>query len=143
MGKNKQKAERLQQSRDKLAHILANPPEWLIECAEKLRPRSTPAEGHLWSKLQYVSGWQDQTCIQRWIVDFYHPASQVAVELDGGIHASRDQIRKDAFKDIGLFRLGVRTIRFVNQQVFDDVDAVIHEMERVTNQAQMERQKRR
>ncbi len=109
----------------KLRQMIENPPQWLERYAQKMEGRMTPAEAHLWERLRSREGWRSQTSIKQWIVDFYHPELRLAIEVDGGIHTTSEQILKDKRKDAGLFYLGVVVLRFVNKQVLDDVESVM------------------
>ena len=64
-----------------------------------------------------------QVPIDRYVADFYCHAAKVVVELDGKQHewfADYDAGRTEL-----LERLGVRVVRFINAQVWEDLDAVL------------------
>ena len=64
-----------------------------------------------------------QVPIDRYVTDFYCQAAKVVVELDGKQHewfADYDAGRPEL-----LERLGVRVVRFINAQVWEDLDAVL------------------
>ena len=59
----------------------------------------------------------------RFIVDFYCPSLQLAVEVDGPIHRYRR--RQDEQRTRILENYGVKIIRFASEDILDDVDQVI------------------
>ncbi len=64
--------------------------------------------------------------IGRYIVDFFCLEHALVVELDGGQHATQteaDQRRSDFLK-----RCGYRVLRFWDNEVFEDIDAVLEQI---------------
>jgi very-short-patch-repair endonuclease len=57
------------------------------------------------------------------IVDFYCAAANLAIELDGPIHEG--QIELDQERDRALTQLGIGTLRFRNEQLAKDFEAVV------------------
>jgi len=91
------------------------------------RRQPTPAEQMLWRALRAkaLAGlkFRRQEPIGSYIVDFYCHAAKLAVELDGRRHewfAGYDEGRTEV-----LERLGVRIIRFSNDEVCGDLDSVL------------------
>lgn len=99
----------------------------LAHRARELRSNQTPAEQVLWEKLRgnRLNGWhfRRQQIIGSCIVDFYCPRAGLAVELDGGVHDSQREY--DADRDRTLAELGVHVLRFLNEEVFTDLPAVL------------------
>jgi very-short-patch-repair endonuclease len=98
-----------------------------IEFARVLRHQSTRAEDILWRRLRgsrfHGAKFKRQVPFDRYIVDFYCHAAKLAVELDGRRHewfAGYDEGRTEV-----LERLGVRIIRFSNDEVCGDLDSVL------------------
>jgi len=52
-----------------------------------------------------------------WILDFYVPALNLAIEVDGAQHFSKKGLRKDKERDAILHRQGIRTVRLSNSAV--------------------------
>lgn len=98
-----------------------------FENAFEMRQNPTPAEAALWRVLSdlKVNGakFRRQTVMLGWILDLYCPSSRIAVEADGGYHASRapEDLRRDR---ILFHKHGVVTLRFTNDAILADPDAV-------------------
>ena len=79
-----------------------------------------------WSRLRAGRlgrlGWRRQHLIGPYIVDFYCPAVNLAVELDGRSHVGRAV--HDGERAKYIVAQGVRLIRFTNDQVLSDLDGV-------------------
>ncbi|HEX8320668.1 endonuclease domain-containing protein [Longimicrobium sp.] len=95
--------------------------------ARELRSALTPAEDRLWSAIRkdQLAGlrFRRQHPVGPFILDFYCPRVRLCVELDGGIHEQqreRDQARTEA-----LATVGVRVIRFRNEEVMNDLAGVL------------------
>ena len=99
----------------------------LQERARRLRRDQTDAEQRLWRKLrarQLVGAkFRRQHPIGRFITDFCCFESRVVVELDGGQHAS--QITADQKRTAFLLSRGYRVLRFWDNEVMEDIDAVL------------------
>lgn len=106
------------------------PPE-LAQRARELRSNQTPAEQLLWEKLRgnLLNGlhFRRQQVISGYIVDFYCHRAGLAVELDGGIHASQREY--DADRDRTLTASGVRVLRFPNEAVEADLSTVLAQIQ--------------
>lgn len=107
-----------------------SPPEWwnlLKPAARGMRHKPTEAEDMLWSYLRdrRLGGYKfrRQHAVDRFILDFYCPASQLAVEIDGPIH-DRTAIQ-DAERDSILANYGIRVLRVRNEEIFEDIQAVL------------------
>ncbi len=70
----------------------------------------------------------------RFIVDFYCPSLQLAVEVDGPIHRYRR--RQDERRTRILEDCGVKIIRFASEDILDDVDQVIRAIRSVLPERQ-------
>ncbi len=93
-----------------------------------LRRSQTDAEKLLWRNLrrsQLDVKFRRQHPIAGYIVDFYCHEAQLAVELDGGGHATLDQSRYDRVRTELLECIGVKLLRFWNTEVFENLDGVL------------------
>lgn len=105
---------------------------YLKEVRRQLRHDRSPAEHILW---RYLRGRQllglkfrRQQSIGPYVVDFYCPAKQLVVEVDGDSHFEELQIQRDAVRELSLRQLGIKVIRFRNDEVVHDT---IHVLERL------------
>jgi very-short-patch-repair endonuclease len=105
---------------------------YLKDTRRELRNNTTSAEGELW---KYLKGGQlqgrkfrRQHSISNFIVDFYCPSEKLVVELDGQVHFSALCSGYDDERDSSLEELGIKVIRFENKEVFQNLEAVLHEI---------------
>jgi very-short-patch-repair endonuclease len=95
--------------------------------ARQLRKNLTDAERRLWSRLrvEQIAGckFRRQAPIGRFIVDFVCYQENLIVELDGGQHAIRT--REDDERTAWLNSQGFQVVRFWNNLIFEDLDAVL------------------
>jgi len=109
----------------------------LKQLSRELRKNMTDAERLLWSRLRrkQINGVQfyRQKPLGNYIVDFYCPAVNLVIEVDGGQHYSQSGKLKDAERDQFLSELGLEVLRFSNTEVLSEIDAVVRVIEsRVT-----------
>ena len=101
----------------------------LKQRARELRSRMTDAEVFLWSKLHrkqlYGVIFSRQKTIGNYIVDFYCPAAQLVIEIDGGQHYLEQAALRDAKRDTYLRGMGLTVLRFSNLDVLKCMDGVI------------------
>jgi very-short-patch-repair endonuclease len=99
----------------------------LDQRARELRREGTPAEELLWQMLRGggLDGhkFRRQHAVGRFILDFYCAKSRLCVEVDGEVHKS--QRERDMARDTTLFSRGIVTLRFANEQVFNDLRGVL------------------
>jgi very-short-patch-repair endonuclease len=106
---------------------------------KNLRNEATPTERKLWSALQnsQLNGYKfrRQHSVGYYILDFYCPAERLAIELDGDSHFSEEAIAYDRERTSFLNSHNVRVLRFLNSDVFDNLDGVcsriLAELERI------------
>ena len=67
-----------------------------------------------------------QHTIERFIVDFYAAQVGVVIEVDGPVHDFSQE--HDAVRQEFLESLGLKVLRFRNEQVLHDIDAVLAEI---------------
>ncbi len=104
----------------------------LLAFARDLRKEQTDAETRLWSLLRdrRVAGakFRRQHPLdiggERLILDYYCDELRLAVELDGGQHAEPQALLKDRERDSLLSRKGIRTLRFWDNEVLQQTEAV-------------------
>ena len=100
-----------------------------IAQARKLRKNMTDAERKLWHFLRNrrLAGlkFRRQVPIGPYIVDFACIEKKVIVEIDGGEHNFPDHRQYDAQRTAYLEGQGFRVLRFWNNQVLSDIEAVL------------------
>jgi very-short-patch-repair endonuclease len=103
----------------------------LQERARQLRRAMTPAEAVLWKELR---GWpaarfRRQHPLGRFVLDFYAPSVRLCVEVDGAVHEDSDQRERDVARSEALTAIGIRVIRFRNEEVLSNPDAVLRRIQ--------------
>jgi very-short-patch-repair endonuclease len=97
----------------------------LQPAAQKMRHALTPAEDRLWQRLRRKDlgvKFRRQHVIARFVVDFYCPQADLAVEVDGASHTDP---ARDAERQEYLEALGLRVLRFTNSDVELRLEEVI------------------
>ena len=90
-----------------------------------LRKQSTDAERLLWRRLrgeQLGVKFRRQHPFLSYVVDFVCIERRLVIELDGSQHMDS---KRDALRDEALMRAGFRVLRFWNNQVLSETDAVV------------------
>ncbi|MCI0441106.1 MAG: endonuclease domain-containing protein [Chloroflexi bacterium] len=94
--------------------------------ARELRKNMTDAERKLWQHLRHnqLEGqrFRRQHPIGPYIVDFFCFEKKLIVEIDGGQHS--EQVEYDTQRTRWLESRGFRVLRFWNNQVMNEIDAV-------------------
>ena len=96
--------------------------------AKELRQNLTPAEAILWTYLKNKKigyKFRRQYVIQNYILDFYCIDLKLGIEVDGGVHLDIINQINDEFRENNLTKLGVKIIRFSNNEVYEDIDLVL------------------
>ncbi len=91
-----------------------------------LRSEMTPAEKVLWQELRGNKlgyHFRRQQVIAGFIVDFYCHSAGLVIELDGDIH--REQQEYDAERDKILGNMGLRVVRYTNNEVLLNLPRVL------------------
>jgi len=94
--------------------------------AVQLRKESTPAERKLWSCIrndQLGVTFRRQHAVGNYIPDFCCPKTKLAIELYGSQHLEQEEYDQERTKY--LESLGYKVIRFWNNDVMNQIDAVI------------------
>ena len=99
------------------------------ERARHLRRTMTPQEVRLWVHLR---SWRKrgyhfrrQRPLGPYIVDFVCLTHHLIVEVDGGQHAGREHVVRDAARDAYLRSERFRVLRFWNNEIDDNLDGVL------------------
>ena len=101
--------------------------------ARAMRHEPTEAEAMLWEALRArrLNGFKfrRQHVIGRFIADFYCAEAGLIVEVDGGVHDERrseDRVREEA-----LGGLGLTVLRFTNDRVLENMNAVLDDIRQI------------
>jgi very-short-patch-repair endonuclease len=97
------------------------------QLARALRKRMTDAERLLWRHLRNreLGGWKfkRQYPVGAFIVDFICLEKNVVIEVDGGQHAENEEL--DLQRSAYLNKMGYRVVRFWNNEVLQETEAVL------------------
>ena len=95
---------------------------------KELRNGATPAEIKLWSMLKHsnLGGYKfrRQQSVGSYILDFYCPSERLAIELDGDSHFTADAVEYDRVRTDYLNALNITVLRFLNTDVYDNLNTV-------------------
>lgn len=98
----------------------------LVGLSQELRKNMTPEEKQLWyqflKKLPITVNRQKN--IGEFIVDFYISSASVVIEIDGRQHKMKDHAEADRLRDEELSRRGLKVLRYNNQSVRNNFNAV-------------------
>lgn len=101
-----------------------------VENAKQLRREMTPAEKLLWKevKASKLNGlhFRRQQIIHGYFADFYCHQHELIVEVDGGIHELQKEY--DAEREKHLNSLGLRIIRFTNEEITKNLKGVLQKI---------------
>jgi very-short-patch-repair endonuclease len=104
-------------------------PDYLLELCRELRRQETPPEQALWRLLRarQLLGlkFRRQHVIGRYVADFYCHEAGLVIELDGAPHDGERQGEYDEVRDRELTHLGLRVLRFRNDEVREDAARVL------------------
>ena len=99
----------------------------LTKHTKSLRKNATRAETLLWNRIRsrQIEGikFRRQQPIENYIVDFVTFEKRIIIELDGGQHAN--QKHKDQQRDKRLTADGFTVLRFWNNDVLENINAVL------------------
>ena len=101
----------------------------IFEKAKMLRKNMTEAELKLWEKLKGKKmlglRFRPQHPIDIFIADFYCHPLKLILEVDGGIHKSKNQKEYDIGREGELKNWGMKIIRFTNEEIENDIKSVL------------------
>lgn len=94
--------------------------------ARKMRNEMTSAERKLWYSYlrQDNNRWLRQKPISNFIVDFYCPKLKWVIEVDGSTHLEKKDIISDQNRTKELKKLGLKILRFWNDDILYGLDEV-------------------
>jgi len=102
----------------------------LVEKAKELRKNLTLAEKTIW--VNYLQTFKYKILRQRpidnFIVDFYCPQLKLVIEIDGDTHFTAEAQEYDLRRTKILEGYGLTLIRFTNDEVLQNLDAVCEQI---------------
>ena len=101
-----------------------------VVARKQLRRSQTPQEIIIWSKLrnnQIRYKWKRQVSIGSYIADFYCRQKFLVIEIDGSQHIDNKEYDKE--RDSYFLSIGIRTIRFWNNEINTNISGVIQKIE--------------
>ena len=100
--------------------------EKLRTFAQKLRRDMTKEERRLWYDFlkAHPCQFRRQKQFDRYIVDFYCGSANLAIELDGAPHFTKEGKIHDHARDAHFESIVLRVIRFTNAEIDNHFDAV-------------------
>jgi len=120
--------------------------------SKRMKGNPTPAEYRLHKHLRWMKNhvgkkgkqlliYTRQKLVLEYILDCYFLRCRLAVEVDGGYHKTTKQQEYDKRRDRRLAAIGIRTIRFTNEEVMRDVPGVADSIFRVAQERGMRQDK--
>ena len=103
---------------------------------KQLRNNLTPPEARLWV---YIKGSQlgykfrRQNGIDKFILDFYCPEKQLALEVDGGTHNNAASYAYDQSRTEFLNSKGIKVLRFTNKEIMNNLEGVLERIKQHLN----------
>jgi very-short-patch-repair endonuclease len=108
----------------------AEPP--ILALANTLRKGMTEAEVILWSRIRrrQLLGckFRRQHPVHQFIADFYCHQKKLVIEVDGGYHEDPTQAERDEQRTYELEKLGIRVLRFRNEEIEKELDKVVEKI---------------
>ncbi|MDP5168756.1 MAG: endonuclease domain-containing protein [Bacteroidia bacterium] len=100
----------------------------LKQLASDNRNQPTKAEAHLWHQVLKGSrtgfSFMRQRPILEYIVDFFCKELMLVIEVDGYSHQFDEQISADEIRQLRLEEVGLRVIRFSDEEVLGEIGNV-------------------
>jgi very-short-patch-repair endonuclease len=97
--------------------------------ARELRENQSEAEGQLWRRIRgrRLGGFKfvRQEPIRLYFADFVCREEKLIVEIDGATHSTDGERRRDAQGEEFLRERGYRISRFVNDEIYSNIDGVV------------------
>ncbi len=96
-----------------------------------LRSDQTPQEILLWSRLRHKQlgfRFRRQHSIGGYIVDFYCPAKDLVIEIDGSQHFGKDAKEYDDIRSLYFEGVNLKILRFTNREIDNNIDSVVNKI---------------
>ena len=114
----------------------------IFEKAKMLRKNMTEAEEILWGQLRGKKllglRFRPQHPVDIFIADFYCHPLKLVIEVDGGIHKSKEQREYDIGREGELENWGIKVIRFTNDEIKNDINKIVKEIKQICKKRKSE-----
>ena len=108
-----------------------------IPVRRELRKNQTETEKIIWDKLRnrrFLNlKFRRQYGIGNYIADFYCSSLKLVIELDGGQHFTEEGLEYDKITEEFMKSLGIKTLRFNNNEVLNNIEEVLIKIETFTS----------
>ena len=94
-----------------------------------LRVNQTPQESMLWARLrrgQLGYKFKRQYSVGPYVLDFYSPTKKLAIEIDGSQHLENKEYDQERTSYLSV--LGIRVLRFWNNEVNVNINGVVYQI---------------
>ncbi|HZP84976.1 MAG TPA: DUF559 domain-containing protein [Chthonomonadaceae bacterium] len=112
---------------DKSHIVIGHHAEEKQALARQMRQGMTPAERLLWQRLRnnrlHGLHFRRQQILDGFIADFYCHAAGLVIEVDGSVHAGREDY--DGHRDQVIAARGLKVLRFTNTHIETDLEGVL------------------
>lgn len=105
---------------------------------QTLRNSMPKAEIILWSKLKNKQlkncKFRRQYGVGKYIIDFFCPLANLAIELDGESHFQDGVEKYDSYRQKYIESCGIRFLRFTNTEIYKNLNKVLASIEETLDQ---------
>ena len=105
------------------------------EFVDRRRNNPTPSESELERILNQLNGGvlrgkfeREHVISGKWIVNFFFPEIRLAIEVDGSIHLTNDQRRRDKLKNADCARFDITVLRIANREIHGNRTALVEKL---------------
>jgi very-short-patch-repair endonuclease len=106
-------------------------PDLKLQACE-LRNNCTFSEAKLWERLKgkQMKGYDfhRQKPLNYYIIDFYCNELKLAIEIDGEIHESEENLIKDLIRQERLQDYGISFLRFKDSEIKNNIEEVLYKI---------------
>lgn len=109
--------------------VVCNMKSRIDRFASRMRRNKSWPEKKLWAKIKNkqlgVQFYAQKVTLGQYIADFYCPKAKLVIEVDGKQHLKASAQEYDKERDAAMAKIGIKTVRFTAQEIFNNLPAVI------------------